>query len=243
MKKLAIIALILVLFSLARPSYGATCTAQRDFFCPDSSCITIDPDCCDAANRCQPGLYCDTRSNTCLTRSGQTCATQADCLGDTYCSVDAGLCVSNKFVFINPPTLRAQLGTRPVFTVTLFDPANRTGTYKASVTGTGRYFARFFGTETALSFTLKPNEVKTIPLYFSAGAIGNYQLKIQVVDSTYGSTSLAAGYPGGIAGWSDVTAVEVVAETKAPTFVSASGPPAPLMVGVLGALAFFFLLL
>lgn len=242
-QNLLLLAAFFLIYIIQTPSFAVTCTTDRDFFCPDASCIGTDPDCCDAGNPCQSGFYCDVQSKTCLTRSGQACSGPADCIGDSYCSPDAGLCTSKHFVFAKPITLRTAIGTKPILTVTVFDPANRTGTYSANVVGTGTYFARFFGTENTASFSLRPNEVKVIPLYFSAGAIGNYQLKIQVVDSKYGSTTLVNSYPKGIAGWSETANVEVTTETRAPTFVSAPGPSAPLMVGALGALAFFFLLI
>lgn len=247
---------VIVIFSqfILDMAYGA-CSTDRDFFCsgpvcPGPNCCIgpgLDPDCCDAAHPCPTGLYCDVPAKTCISMSGQACLSQTDCsglgLGDSYCSPDAGLCVSNHFVFIKPLALRAAIGTKPMLTLTVFDPANRTGTYTANVVGTGAYFARFFGTSNTVSFFMGPNEVKTIPVYFSAGAIGNYQLRIQVVDSKYGSTALSGGYPKGIVGWSETANVEVVTETRVPTFVSASGPPAKILLPVLGTLAFILLLL
>lgn len=245
MKKI-ILAVIVFLYLFQTPSSGVvTCTTDIDFICPDSSCINTDPDCCDATTHpCPTGLYCNNPTSTCLLRNGQACSSTADCgTSDNYCSPDASLCVSKRFVFIKPITIRASIGTKPVLTVTVFDPANRTGTYKANVVSTGSYFARFFGTENAVTFSMRPGEVKVMPVYFSAGAIGSYQLKIRVVDSRYGSTTLFSGYPRGIAGWSETANIEVVTETRTPTFVSAPGPSAPVLMGVLGALAFFFLLL
>ncbi len=244
MKRFLLPATFLLFYILQMPSLAVTCTTDRDLICPDAAaCMGMDPDCCNAGSPCQTGFYCDIQSKTCLTRSGQACSGPADCIGDSYCSLDAGLCTSKHFVFVKPTTLRTAIGTKPILTVTVFDPANRTGSYTANVVGTGTYFARFFGTENTVSFSLRPNEAKSLPVYFSAGAIGHYQLKIQVVDSKYGSTTIYSGYPKGIVGTSETANVEVVTDTRAPSFVSAPGPSAPVLVGVLGSLAFFFLLL
>lgn len=244
MKKIVLAAVVVFLFLFQTPpALGVTCTADTDLICPDSSCIGTDPDCCNGGNPCPTGLYCNIPTTTCLLRNGQACTSSADCgTSDNYCSPDAGLCVSKNFVFIKPTTVRTSIGTKPVLAVTVFDPANRTGTYKANVVSTGSYFSRFFGTENAVTFSMKPGEVKVIPVYFSAGAIGSYQLQVRVVDSKYGSVTLFGGYPRGIVGWSEIASIEVVTETRTPTFVSAPGPSLPVLVGVLGILAFAFLL-
>lgn len=232
----------------AGPASAIACGVERDFVCPAPGCLGGDPDCCDgsATYSCDQGFYCDVASGTCLSRSGQACRTQADCSGDTYCSVDAGLCVSRHFIFVKPDTLKVKVGSEPVLRVTVFDPANRTGTYKLSVSDTGsKYFARFFGTQNAVSITLKPREANTIPLHFSAGAIGNYQLKVQIVDSVYDSDATSSGNPAGIVGLSDTVNLEVFSETSAPLInvVSAPGPSAFQLLLLLGLGAFVFFLL
>ncbi len=241
---LLLAAITAIAASSLHPAGAIACSPDSDFVCPGPVCLGIDPDCCDSVTSCaSSGFYCELASGTCLTRSGQACRNQADCAGDTYCSTDAGLCVSRRFVFARPDTLKVKVGSEPVVQITIFDPANRTGTYVLSVEGTGMYFAKFSGTTSTLRVTLKPNEAATVPLQFSAGSIGNYQLKVKAADSRYYSDALSDGNPAGIVGWSDAVNLEVDSETKVPGMVSALGPSSLVLIGVLGGLAFMFLLL
>lgn len=236
--------MVAVTAALMRPAAAIACDPDRDFVCPGPVCLGIDPDCCNNVTSCaSSGFYCDTASGTCLTRSGQVCRNQADCTGDTYCSTDASLCISRRFIFARPDTLKVKVGSEPVVQITVFDPANRTGTYALSVEGTGRYFAKFSGAADTQRVTLRPNEAATVPLQFSAGSIGDYQLKVKAADSRYYSDALSAGNPAGIVGWSDTVNFEVVSETRVPGLVSAPGPSALQLLFLLGLGASVLLLL
>lgn len=240
---LLLLAAMMVIASL-HPAGAIACDPDRDFVCPGPVCLGIDPDCCNNVTSCPPsGFYCDTASGTCLTRNGQTCRNQADCTGDTYCSTDASLCISRRFIFARPDTLKVKVGSEPVVQITVFDPANRTGTYVLSVEGTGRYFAKFLGSKETLRISIKPGETATVPLHFSAGSIGNYQLKVRAADSVYHSDALSAGNPAGIVGWSDTVNIEVVSETRVPGLVSAPGPSVSWLLVTLGLGAVVLLLL
>lgn len=229
---------VTIIAAFMHPVGAIACSLERDYVCPGPVCLGTDPDCCNNVTACTlSGFYCDIASGTCLTRSGQTCRTQAHCSGDTYCSTDAGLCVSKRFIFASPGTLRVKVGSEPVVQITMFDPANRTGTYVLSVEGAGRYFAKFSGSTDTLKVALKPNEAATVQLYFTAGSIGNYQLKVKAVDSIYYSDALSAGNPAGIAGWSDNVNFEVSSETRVPGLVSAPGPSGAQLSVLLGLLA------
>lgn len=238
-----LLAAITAIVSL-RPAAAIACGPDSDFVCPGAVCLGIDPDCCNNVTSCaSSGFYCDIASGTCLTRSGQACRNQADCTGDTYCSTDAALCVSRRFVFARPDTLKVKVGSEPVVQVTVFDPANRTGTYVLSVEGTGMYFAKFSGSSETLRVSIKPNEAVTVPLQFSAGSIGDYQIKVKAADSVYYSDALSAGNPAGIVGWSGTVNFEVLSETRVPGLVSAPGPSVSRLLALLGLGASIMLLL
>lgn len=203
------------------------CTDYADYVCPGQVCLggpEPDPDCCSETVACRTGAYCDLGTGTCLIRTGQSCTTQGDCVGDTYCSTDSGLCVSRHFVFVAPGSLTVKVGSEPSLRLTVVDPANRTGTYVLSVSGNGKYFVKFFGTQDKVSLTLKPGEAATIPINFLAGSIGSYQLTVQVSDRVYWGDVGFSGNPSGIVGWSNPININVVSETKVPNVVTAPGP-------------------
>ncbi len=209
------------------------CLRDQDFYCPDLECLGVDLDCCSTIVNCPSGLYCVSGGNTCYAKRGNFCSTQADCASDTYCSKDAQVCVLKNFVSVRPEFAKVTLGERAVFDVVLVDPVNRTATYELSISGTGKNYARFFGTQAKMKVALKADEVKKIPLQFSAGAAGQFTVEVEAVDSKYYANGGAI--PAGIKSHAAMqVTVDVV--TTTPFIVSSPGPTAfQLLMLVLAA--------
>lgn len=203
----------------------SSCVRDQDFYCPNVECMGVDLDCCSTTVNCPGGLYCDLGRNTCYAKRGNFCNSQADCSSESYCSRDAQVCVLRNFLFLKPRFANVKLGTRPVFEVVITDPVNRTGTYDISISGTGKNYARFFGTQNKIKVTLKPDELRAIPVYFSAGAIGQYGIEVEAVHSVYYGDSTTP--PAGIRSISSPNtraSVTVETDTKTPFLVSSPGP-------------------
>ncbi len=200
----------------------SSCMRDQDFYCPNVECMGVDLDCCSTTVSCPGGLYCDLGRNTCYAKRGNFCNTQADCSSESYCSRDAQVCVLRNFLFLKPHFANVKLGTRPVFEVVITDPVNRTATYELSISGTGKTYARFFGTQTKLKVALKAGEAKRIPLHFSAGAAGQFTIEVDAVDSKYYANG--GTIPAGIKSHSDAQVTVDVVTTKNPFLVSSPGP-------------------
>lgn len=218
------------------------CLRDQDFYCPDLECLNVDLDCCSTTVSCPSGLYCELGENTCYAKRGNFCSKQEDCKSGEYCSLDAQVCVNNNFIFLKPHFLKAKVGTIEALQVVMSDPVNRTGSYDLSISGTGKNYAKFFGTQTRISVTLKAGEVKTIPVIFSAGAIGTYTLEVEAIDTVYYRDS--TNPPGGIRSVpspNTKASVTVETDTKTPFLVSSPGPTIPglLALALLASLFIF----
>ncbi len=202
-----------------------SCVRDQDFYCPDLECLGVDLDCCSTTVRCPSGLYCELGENTCYAKRGNFCTKQEDCVSGEYCSLDAQVCVNRNFIFLKPHFLKAKIGTPEALEVIISDPVNRTGSYDISITGSGKNYAKFFGTQKKISVTLKAGEVKAIPITFSSGAIGQYVVEVEAIDTVYYRDS--TNPPGGIRsipGPNTMASLTVESDTKTPFLVSSPGP-------------------
>ena len=149
------------------------------------------------------------------------CFNDADCLGgQQYCSTDAKLCVDRNWVTIEPSRQRIKLTEQANFMVTVRDPTGKASTYDLELSGDGRYFAKFFGSQTTIRIALQPGEVKRIPLSFSPPSVKSYTVQVQGIDTAYKDTT------SGIYSEIDASYVDVSPETTSLTSLSAPGPSA-----------------
>ncbi len=147
------------------------------------------------------------------------CFDDSDCLaGQQYCSTDAKLCVDSRWVTIAPARQQINLNEKADFMVTVRDPVGKASTYDIQLSGTGRYFAKFFGSQSEIRIALQPGEVKQIPLQFSPPSVKSYTIEVQGVDVNYNSQ------PGGIYSELDASYVEVRRSRTGLVAISAPGP-------------------
>lgn len=170
---------------------------SQDFICPSVICVGKDADCCGMATndeevQCSPGKFCDKRNDgglwgVCESRRGNFCTTDADCEGDSYCSLDSHKCVSRCFATAVPTFATAGVGEKKIVELRLQDPILERGSYHLKIDGTGRFFSKFANGQQEMDVSLEKGEVKSIPITVSPPGIGQYDITVNARHLTYSS--------------------------------------------------------
>jgi len=119
------------------------------------------------------GENCTTCPGDCGVCRTSECESDSDCAYDEHCANPPGVCFRDCFVSVSPERSSAFLGMQDVFIVNVTEPTGSAKrSIRLSVTGSGEYFAKFYGTQPSTAVTLDPSESRQVPLYFVAAEAG-----------------------------------------------------------------------
>jgi hypothetical protein len=74
------------------------------------------------------------------------------------------------------------VGESRTFTAAMFSPMGTMSAFDLTLSGNGRYFAKFAGGTSSLQAVLT-NDTKKVPLLFRGAAVGNYVVCVDAADS------------------------------------------------------------
>jgi hypothetical protein len=111
------------------------------------------------------------------------CLDASECATDEGCEPASEQCYLASFVTLTPNYARLYVGESKSFTASMRSPMGTMSTFDLALSGNGKYFAKFAGGSSSLSVVLS-NDTKKVPLLFRGGAVGNYVVCVDAVDST-----------------------------------------------------------
>ncbi len=110
------------------------------------------------------------------------CSSDSECSNGENCAVSVGECYPSNYAYNEPTILRVPLGEKKAFSVLLASPLKETREIRLSFSGEGKYFAKFVGGGNSIS-VIVGNDTRRVPITFTGGAIGEYSVCIDAIDS------------------------------------------------------------